>query len=579
MQINWLRTTRQRLANADSLLHMSAIGVLSGISCALIVLLFRLLIEVPSSLWLPGNNPENFEGLPVWLYFCLPLAGSFILGLILTAMEENNTRTGIAHVITRVHAHHGHMPIKNALVQFFGGAFAIATGQSAGREGPAIHLGAATNSLLGQLFKLPNNSLRLLVACGTAAAIAASFNTPIAGVILAMEVIMLEYTVASFIPVILAAITGTIMTRAFYSSDKLFSIPGVEIVSLWEIPYIAFLGLVAGCCAAFFIGTLKFSLRLSHKPVLLRMTLAGLVTGCCALLVPQIMGLGYDSLNAALLDELSITILLALIAAKIIATAISAGLGMPIGIIGPSLLIGACIGGALGSIGASIFPDQASHHAFYVLLGMGAMMGAILNAPLAALMALLELSSDTGVIFPGMLAITIASLTNSELFKQRSAHRTMLQHQQQLLLTDPLSLALQRTSVASLMHRSISAQPRLLPITEAQQLQTEHFDWYVIDEDNGERLSLIKHDQLQHGLEKALNTEPAQSIDLLAIADKALPLAELHIQATLKEAMLLMNEKNIDALYISGYLSGPFPDNGIITREDIDNYSSAPQAS
>ncbi|MEE8057725.1 MAG: chloride channel protein [Pseudomonadales bacterium] len=564
---------RHRLANANSLLHLSALGVLSGFCCALVMLAFRFAIETPSALWLPGNNPENFEALPAWLHFVLPIAGALMIGLLLKPLLTADTRTGVPHVITHLHAHHGHMPTKNALVQFFGGALAFATGQSGGREGPAIHLGAAANSLLGQKLLLPNNSIRTLVGCGAAAAIAASFNTPIAGVIFAMEVIMMEYTVTGFIPVMLAAITGTAVSRAVYGSEVIFTIPPIEMASLLELPFIAFLGLVIGACAALFMGILKAALRLSAQPVLNRMLLAGLLTGSCAFLVPEIMGIGYDSLNAALSNQLSISLLLALIAAKIIATAASTGLGMPIGLIGPNLLIGACIGSALSGLSVYLFPELTSHRSFYVLLGMGAMMGAVLNAPLAALMTLLELSNNTAMIFPGMLAITIATLTNSEIFKQYSAHQTILKHLKQTLPTDPVSLALQRTGVASVMQRSITTTAEQVSVEDVHQLIAGNYDWYIIGTDSNSNLQLINKEDLRGPLETTLIDTTVTVVDLLEIASHSYPIAELHIQATLREALTTMDANNVDALYISG----PYPDNGIVTRSDIERYYHTPQ--
>ncbi len=572
---------RKQLADANSLLHLSALGILSGAFCAVVMLAFRFAIELPFTLWLPGDNQENFEALPSWLHFSLPVAGGLLLGLALRFMAVADTRTGVVHVITRLHAHHGHLPLKNTLVQFFGGILALATGQSGGREGPAIHLGAAVNSLLGQKLLLPNNSIRSLVACGTAAAIAASFNTPIAGVIFAMEVVMMEYTVIGFIPVMLAAITGTAITRAVYGQELLFNIPVIEMASLWELPFIALLGLIIGGCAALFMGILKATLRYSNQPILLRLTLAGVITGSCALLVPEVLGIGYDSLRAALANELSLTLLLALIAAKIIATATSTGLGMPVGLIGPNLLIGACIGSAMGTLGSYLYPDLASNNSFYVLLGMGAMMAAVLNAPLAALMALLELSNNTAVIFPGMLAITIASLTNSEICKQRSAHQTVLQHLKQLLPTDPVSLTLQRTSVASVMQRSIITTPQTLSAADARHLLAEKEHWYIVDtqtnKQTNKQLLLIRQRDLTSQLEAALIDADDTDIDLLSIANHTQPLAELHIQATLHEALTIMDKYNVDALYVSGYISGPYPDKGIVIRNDIENYYRTPQ--
>lgn len=575
MHNNWIRNTRHRLADANSLLPLSVLGVVSGFSCALVILLFRYLIDTPSALWLPGHGSENFEALPQWAHFALPVAGAIVIGFVLSRMKPEDSRTGIVHVITRLHLDHGHLPLKNALVQFFGGAFAIATGQSGGREGPAIHLGAAANSLLGQKLMLPNNSIRLLVGCGIAAAIAASFNTPIAGVIFAMEVVMMEYTVGGFIPVMLAAITSTTMTRAVYGSEMIFSIPPISMASLWEMPFIALLGLVVGCCAALFMIILKTALRYIDKPIFSRMALAGLITGACALLAPEIMGIGYDSLNAALANELSLTLLLVLIIAKIIATAASNGLGMPIGLIGPNLLIGACIGSAMGGLGAELFPDLASNHSFYVLLGMGAMMGAVLNAPLAALMALLEFSNDTSMIFPGMLAITIATLTNSELFNQRSAHQTVFQHIKLLLPTDPMSLALQRTSVASIMHRSLCTTPQQVTANEAKLLIENDVRWYAVMDEANKPINLVA------GLDMIVHIEKHIDSNTIYLLDNSLtiqPIAELNIQATLKEALTKMDDHKVNALFVSGNISGNYSDNGIVTREDIEQYYKTPQS-
>jgi len=124
----------------------------------------------------------------------------------------------------RLSRHQGHLPIRNAIVQFFGGILALISGQSGGREDPAIHLGAASSSLLGQAFSLPNNSIRTLVACGTAAAIAGSFNTPIAGVIFAMEVVMMEFTIGSFIPVIIAAVASTLLAHYVIGNEPAFTV-------------------------------------------------------------------------------------------------------------------------------------------------------------------------------------------------------------------------------------------------------------------------------------------------------------------------------------------------------------------
>lgn len=577
MQQRWLKNLHIGLANGQSLLHFAAVGVLAGVWCALVVLLFRFMVEWPGGLWLPGNDSENFEDLPRWLHFCLPLGGAMLIGAVFSTMKAKDTQVGIVHVITTLHTNNGHMPLKNALVQLFGGALALLTGQSGGREGPSIHLGAATNSLLGQYFLFPNNSIRVLVGCGTAGAIAAAFNTPIAGVILAMEVVMMEYTIIGFTPVILAAVTATAITQIFYGNDPLLILPSVEMSSLWELPFIVLVGFVVGLAAGLFIHVMKIGLRQQHRPFWLRATLAGLVTGLCALAAPQVLGIGYDTLNDAVSGNIGLGLLLVIVIAKLLATALSVGLGLPIGLIGPSLLIGACLGGAMGILGESILPDYATNRSFYVMLGMGAMMGAVLNAPLAALMALLELSQNSNIIFPAMLAITIANITNSELCRQKSAHQTALDFLKQKLRTDPLSLSLQRTSVANIMDRKLSTTRQHVDREETRQLLNQACNWFVVEKNGGE-LRLLGSQQLHSALAGALIDQETDKFDLLDLVQDHRMVVELHMQATLREAQDLLDEYNADAIYVSGFVaSSPYPDSGILTRADIRHYTETPQ--
>ncbi|MGK0442859.1 MAG: H+/Cl- antiporter ClcA [Pseudohongiellaceae bacterium] len=575
---NQLQNFRLHLAQDNSLLHFSALGIIAGACCGVIMMAFHWLLKAMQHVILPNNQLDNFEALPMWAYFALPLSSAIIIGLVMQLFAKNAERTGVPHVLHCLHSKHGHMPSKNLLVQFFIGAFALATGQSGGREGPAVHLGAGINSLIGQKLRLPNNSIRLLIGCGSAAAIAAAFNTPIAGVIFAMEVIMMEYTIIGFIPITLAAITATTLIQATDSADKIFLIPNVESIamtSLAEMPYVVLLGLVTGCCATLFIIILKLGLKLSNKPIFVRITLAGLITGSCALVAPEVLGIGYDSLNALLSHEYSLNIILALLAAKIIATAASCGLGLPVGLIGPNLLIGACIGAATGEFISYFFPELSSQKEFYVLLGMGAMMAAVMNAPLAALMALLELTTNTNVIFPAMLAITVATITHSTLFKQRSATQTVFRRMNTTLRTDPLSLALQRTGVAGIMNRAVITSPQVISNITAKSLlqDSQEKNCQVLishDRENGHQA--YEWPIIKPLLEAAIANDE-QEIDLLRIAPASEPVTTLHIQATLREALDLMNEKKMNCVFIAG----PRLEQGILNRDAITLHASMPQ--
>ncbi|WP_339673597.1 chloride channel protein [Dasania marina] len=575
---NQLQHFRHHLAHDNSLLHFSLLGVVAGINCGLIMLAFHALLAFIQEQILPGSEADNFEALPLWAYFALPASSGLIIGIVMRLFAKHNSRTGVPHVLHCLHSKHGHMPVKNMLVQFFMGAFALATGQSGGREGPAVHLGAGVNSLMGQKLLFPNNSIRMLIGCGTAAAIAAAFNTPIAGVIFAMEVVMMEYTIVGFIPITLAAISATAVMRAMSDSEKLFAIPNIEQIamsSLAELPFVAVVGLLAACCSALFIVILKLGLKQSDRPVIARCLLAGVITGSCALLVPEVLGIGYDSLNAVLANQYTLGIILALLAAKVLATAASCGLGLPIGLIGPNLLIGACLGGAVGIVVESLFPGLNSQRGFYVLLGMGAVMGAVMNAPLAALMALLELTENTNIIFPGMLAITVATIGHSAIFKQRSATQTVFRRLNTLLRTDPLSLALQRTSVAGIMERQVLSTPQVISAISAQVLLDDAARQHcvtLVSISREQGINCYPWQDIKPLLEAAIANQETE-IDLYKIAPAFEAASPLHIQATLREALDLMNEHDINYVHITG----PRLIQGALSRKAINHHASMPQ--
>lgn len=238
---------------------------------------------------------------------------------------------------------------------------------------------------------------------------------------------MMEYTVIGFAPVILAAVSATALSQWVYGSSPAFTIPAVTLGSLFELPYILAMGLVIGALASLFIWLLQFfSTRGQTLPVWWRMTLGGLLVGLCALTAPQVMGIGYDTVNGALLGQLGLGVLLVIVAFKLIATAGGLGLGLPGGLIGPTLFLGAAAGGVLGIIGQTFAPTVASSPGFYALIGMGAMMAGALHAPLAALTTMLELTANPNIILPGMLAAIAAYVTSRQGFRQQSVFLTLM---------------------------------------------------------------------------------------------------------------------------------------------------------
>ncbi|MEH6627189.1 MAG: chloride channel protein [Motiliproteus sp.] len=556
---------RNRLAHVEALPQLVVLGLVCGLFTGLIIVAFRFAISWPLEQGLPGSDAENFEGLSDLWRFSLPIVGSLIIAIILSLVSYERARVGIPHVLERLGYHQGQLPLANALVQFVVGAITIISGHSAGREGPAVHLGAAGGSLLGQWLRLPNNSIRMLVGCGTAAAISASFNTPMAGVIFAMEVVMMEYSVIGFIPVTIASVTAALLMQLMLGDETAFHVPTLELLTLTEIPYVIFLGIILGLLSLLFNKTVLIAVKHIRIPLFARLLLAGLLTGTIALIYPQIMGLGYDSVTDILQGNYALQLLLGLTVAKLLVTAMAVGLGMPMGLIGPCLFIGAGAGASLGIIGAMLADIPVSDIGFYAMLGMGAMMAAVLQAPLAALMAVLELTHNPNVIFPAMVAIVTASLTCRHFFPDGSVFQAVLVARGLDWRRTPMDQILERASVTSEMHKNYSLQSRVISADEAHSALSHNHEWILISH-RGVLDKLLSAADLQLYLDHYQPEPDNDKIDLLAIPGLRKDLYAIHQNATLKEALRELDNQNIDILYVQDDRKALM---GIIQRDDI----------
>jgi len=587
--MQFFETIRMRLASLNALPALAALGFVSGILAGGVIVLFRLFIESSFVLWHTDNAVGDFESAPWWFRLTLPTLGGILVGYILHKVGKRYRQVGVGHVMERMTFHQGYLNWRNALVQFLIGGLTIATGQSVGREGPGIHLGSASGSWLGQQMKLPNNSIRILVGCGTAAAISASFNTPLAGVIFAMEVVMMEYTVSSFIPLILSSVSAAIFSRIVFGNNVAFIVPSIDLQSLWEIPYFILLGLVIGVVASSFIkGTTYLTDKTSKWSAWLRCSVAGTGVGLLALAAPQVMGIGYDTVNAALHGNLPLQILAVAFVGKLLATILCSGLSLPGGAIGPSMFIGAMAGGIIGSIGAMILPDYASEYAFYSMIGMASMMSAILQAPLTALMTLLELTNNPNILLPGMITVVVANLVVSQVFKQSSIFHSQLRAKGLELRVNPLSQFLRSVGVAGLMERKLVVQEKFINYQDAEKLLESTPRWILIRQDKTPTSLMAANDLARYVLElKERQAEKDQEenegiarpiqaeIDLLAIPADRQDIASVYLQANLEEALDTMERESVDAVYIFRTIA-PTADKiyGILTKEQIESHYS-----
>lgn len=412
------------------LLRISLLGALTGLMAGVLVTLFRLSIELSQTFILPNGQVGNYEALPGWLRFLLPVLGALVLALIYERLPARQRAVGIVHLLDYLRFRKQKLPFTNAIVQFFGGLIVIVSGNSVDREGPGVHLGAATATLLSNKIKLTEDESYLLAAAGGAAAIAAAFNTPLAGVIFVIEVLRVRYAIHNIVPVIVASVVGTVISRIVYGQSPAFAVPALSIGSLAELPVIMLMGVLIGVLAAGFIFAVIYTARqtISWRP-LFGFILAGVVTGLLAQWAPAIMGVSYDALSRIFQNELGLQALLLLLLAKLIATAISIGVRLPGGLIGPSLILGGAVGGITELLISDWYPFYAGSAGFYAMIGMVAMMGAILRAPLAALVALIELTGNLNIILPGMIVVVTAEIATRALIGDVSAFTAVLKIQ------------------------------------------------------------------------------------------------------------------------------------------------------
>ncbi|PXX96583.1 chloride channel protein [Halomonas sp. LBP4] len=568
---------RRQLANVDALPQLCVLGVLSGLITGGLMVGFRLLLDLGALAFMPGGDSEAFEGLPPLLRSAMPLVAVALIGVLLWRQPAVARKLGVGHVIERLTYHQGRFPLRNWLNQWWVGVVSVLGGLSAGREGPAIHLGAAASSGLGQRLRLPHNSLRVLVACGTAAGISASFNTPIAGVIFAMEVVMMEYTIAGFMPVILASSMGAVVAQLVYGAEPAFQVPTVSLGSMFNLPWIVITALLIGLLAGVFIHVAKSS-RITGLRVWLRLSLVAVATAGVAWWYPEVQGIGYDSLAASLSGDLAVDVLLALVVAKLLLTALTVASGVPIGIIGPVLVIGAAAGALMGLAGDWLWPGAAADPGLYAMLGMAAMMGAVLQAPLAALMALLELTHNPNIILPGMLAVVVSGLTTRQLCHCDGFFISMTRHGLHPL-QQPLMQALSRVSVPAVMERSLVRTPRMVTRDQARALLEANPVWVLIERSTDDQPTLaLKAADLARWLMGQDETggeaqDDGELLDLLEIPGLRLEMAPIHLQATLSEAFARLNDQAVDALYVEhGHRPKQKRISGIITRGAIERY-------
>ncbi|MCP4599708.1 MAG: CBS domain-containing protein [Proteobacteria bacterium] len=537
--------------NVYLLVLAGIVGILGGFGAVL----FREMIELFRSLAFPGGALlEELAKTPWYMKVIPPAAGGLIVGPLVYFWAREAKGHGIPEVMNAVSNHGGRIRRRVMAVKILASAITIGTGGSVGREGPIGQIGAGLGSSLGQMLGFEGNRLVILLGCGAAAGMAATFNAPIGGVILAVEVIIGSASVSVFSPLVVSSVMGTIVSRMWFGDEPAFiNVPAYSLVSVVELPLYIGLGVLAGLVALVFTRGICLIEDLWEKvpiPEWFTPVVGGAMIGGIAIFFPHVLGVGYETIDIALQSKGTFVMLLGLVFIKIIATGITLGSGGSGGIFAPSLFVGACLGGAFGMVMEQLLPGQTAHPGAYALVGMGAVVAGTTHAPITAIIMLFELTSDYEIILPLMLSCIISVVLASKVMPAsiytikllRRGEHLRSSSESELMRTTKVRRILRPfpetlepgTSIKEVMHRAIGD-------LKAHQ--------YVVDE-NGVLLGVITLAHLKTVyVEQDLDEQLVVAADVMKTSvvsvtfDDTLDVAMSHISRLDTEMLPVVNDK------------------------------------
>ncbi len=420
----FLRNLQQQLAHLD-VFRVWFFAVLIGVAAAYGVIIFRLAIDAVSTFAF-GETEEMVVSGAASLSFARTLAAPVIGGLSVSLLLYLADRykwlpggrgQGIADVIEARAVGGGRVSMRAGLAAAAVSAISLGSGASAGREGPAVHLGAAIASFLDRHMGFDGKQRRTLLGCGAAAAVSASFNAPVAGVLFALEVILGNYALSVFGPIAAASVAAAIVARIHLGDFPAFAPPDYGTAATIDVAFAALLGVVCGLVAAgFLLSTKRLTMKLRDfaqlhgLSYLLLPPLGGVVIGLIGAVFPEVFGVGYQAVTKAVNGDYTIYLLVLLVVAKCAATAVTLSCRFGGGVFSPGLVIGAFAGAAFGAALGQFLPDATASPVYYAMIGMGAAGGAILGAPISTTLIVFEMTGEYGITISLMVAVAIATL-------------------------------------------------------------------------------------------------------------------------------------------------------------------------
>jgi H+/Cl- antiporter ClcA/predicted transcriptional regulator len=511
------------------------LAVLIGSGTGMGVVTFHYLIELIHSLML-----ENFMGViapwGAWTLACVPTLGGVMVGLMRWRWQDFGP--GMSALIASPQKFQELSPLR-PVTRMVAAALSLGTGASLGPEGPSVEIGASFGVLLGQVLRVSQERQRLLLGAGAAAGLAAGFNAPIAGVFFALEVVLgTSFATSSVSVVVLASVVSALIAQIGLGAQPAFALPSYEVRSPLELPLYLGLGLFASLVSITYTSAIQLAQRcfrgevagmgwLGKVPPSVRPILGGMCVGAMALKLPQILGIGYETVEAILRDvEFSLGLLLVLLVVKLLMTAVSLGSGLVGGLFAPAMFLGAALGAAYGKVLAVTLPFAATTIAAppaYAMVGMAAVLAASARAPLTSILLLFELTRDYRIVLPLMAAVGL-SVWLIDLIrppKQESSTASVLSTTAK---QDRLEL-LQQIPVAQAMHCNWLQLPGSSSVIEAGLLMTErHFHSALVNDDANQLLGIVTLQDINRAIaqwKQATTTFSSQNLGESSTLEKA----------------------------------------------------------
>jgi len=527
--------------------HLMIMAMLVGVLSGAGAVLFYLAIDAVMMLLYGANEAtltSRITSLPWYYVIAAPVLAGLVVGQLLRYTERDRA-SSIADVIEASVLHDSRVSIRKGLASAAISAISLGGGASTGREGPAVHLSATLSSMFVRAFRLNSTQARTLLGCAVASGVAASFNAPIAGVFFALEVILGHYARSAFAPIVVAAISGTLVSRSFIGDLPVFRVIDHEIASLAEFPAFFILGLASALLAAGFIYSAQVSDKcrpyIDRIPVPLQPAVGGILLGGLGLLMPQVLGVGYEAVTSAINGQYGLSLLIPLIVVKVLASTITMGFRFGGGVFAPSLVLGATLGAAMGLIFAYIAPGYASSEGLYAIVGMGAVASAVLGAPISTVLIIFEITGDYSVTIAVMIASAVASVAVG-IFQPRSFFHYQLVRRGLNLEGGRASFLLKSQTVADLMTRdffTILADSRADKARDL--LLAQDGGVLVATEGDGTYAGLISFGDLQDYL--------AEGQDVRTLMSR--PVEPLLDNTPLQEALSLMEARGDEYLPVT----------------------------